>query len=70
VFYILKENRTYDQILGDDSRGNGDPKYTQFGKKITPNIHALANEYVLLDNYYAPSLNSADGHHRTIWKKS
>jgi YVTN family beta-propeller protein len=62
VFYILKENRTYDQILGDDSRGNGDPKYTQFGKKITPNIHALANEYVLLDNYYAPSLNSADGH--------
>jgi YVTN family beta-propeller protein len=62
VFYILKENRTYDQILGDDARGNGDRKYTQFGKKVTPNIHALANQYALLDNYYAPSLNSADGH--------
>lgn len=62
VFYILKENRTYDQILGDDARGNGDPKYTQFGKKVTPNLHALEQQFVLLDNYYAPSLNSADGH--------
>jgi YVTN family beta-propeller protein len=62
VFYILKENRTYDQILGDEKGGNGDPKYTQFGKKITPNLHALEEQFVLLDNYYAPSLNSADGH--------
>jgi hypothetical protein len=62
VFYILKENRTYDQILGDEKRGNGDPNYTQFGKHITPNSHALENQFVLLDNYYAPSLNSADGH--------
>ncbi len=62
VFYILKENRTYDQILGDEKGGNGDPKYTQFGKKVTPNLHALEEQFVLLDNYYAPSLNSADGH--------
>jgi YVTN family beta-propeller protein len=62
VFYILKENRTYDQVLGDEKHGNGDPSYTQFGKHITPNSHALEQQFVLLDNFYAPSLNSADGH--------
>ena len=62
VFYILKENRTYDQVLGDEKNGNGHPSYTQFGKKITPNSHALEEQFVLLDNFYAPSLNSADGH--------
>jgi hypothetical protein len=62
VFYIIKENRTYDQIMGDDRRGNGDPSLTQFGAQVTPNSHQIANNFVLLDNFYAPSLNSADGH--------
>jgi hypothetical protein len=62
VFYIIKENRTYDQIMGDDRRGNGDPNFTQFGAQVTPNSHQIANDFVLLDNFYAPSLNSADGH--------
>jgi YVTN family beta-propeller protein len=62
VFYIVKENRTYDQIVGDEKRGNGDPRFTQFGKHVTPNSHALEQQFVLLDNFYAPSLNSADGH--------
>jgi phospholipase C len=62
VFYIIKENRTYDQIMGDDRRGNGDPRFTQYGQQVTPNSHRLADDFVLLDNFYAPSLNSADGH--------
>ena len=62
VFYIIKENRTYDQVLGDEKHGNGNPNYTQFGKHVTPNSHALEEQFVLLDNFYAPSLNSADGH--------
>ena len=52
VFLIVKENRTYDQVLGDDPRGNGDPSLAQFGDKITPNIHALANTFPLIDNLY------------------
>lgn len=62
VFYIIRENRTYDQILGDMPQGNGDPSLVQFGRKATPNAHALAEQFGLLDNVYASGLNSADGH--------
>ena len=62
VVYIIKENRTYDQVLGDMPKGNGDPSLVMFGKEITPNQHALADQYVLLDNFYASGGNSADGH--------
>lgn len=62
VFYILKENRTYDQVLGDIPEGNGDKNLCLFGEKITPNLHALAREFVLLDNFYADGEVSADGH--------
>ncbi|MDE2126694.1 MAG: hypothetical protein KGJ62_08895 [Armatimonadetes bacterium] len=61
VIYIIKENRTYDQVLGDDPRGNGDPSLTLFGKKTTPNQHALADRFVLLDNFYCAGEVSADG---------
>ena len=66
VFYIVKENRTYDQILGDVSAGNGDTSLALFGGKITPNQHALANEFVLLDNFYVDGEVSADGHNWTL----
>ena len=66
VFYIIKENRTYDQVLGDMPEGNGDPSLTLFGEKITPNQHALAREFVLLDNFYVNGEVSADGHHWTM----
>jgi len=62
VFYIVKENRTYDQILGDIPQGNGDTSLVLFGEKVTPNLHALAREFVLLDNFYADGEVSADGH--------
>jgi len=62
VFYIIKENRTYDQVLGDLGRGNGDPSLTQFGQKVTPNLHQLANSFPLLDNFYTSSIQSASGH--------
>ncbi|MDE0960106.1 MAG: bifunctional YncE family protein/alkaline phosphatase family protein, partial [Planctomycetota bacterium] len=62
VIYIIKENRTYDQVFGDIERGNGDPSLCIFGEEITPNHHALANEFVLLDNYYCNGVNSSDGH--------
>lgn len=62
VFYIIKENRTYDQVLGDIKKGNGDPSICLFGEKITPNLHALANDFVLLDNFYVNAEVSADGH--------
>ncbi|MBI4891502.1 MAG: hypothetical protein HY821_12820, partial [Acidobacteria bacterium] len=62
VVYIVKENRTYDQVLGDLPRGNGDPSLTMFGEKVTPNQHKLARDFVLLDNFYATGGNSADGH--------
>jgi YVTN family beta-propeller protein len=61
VIYIIKENRTYDQILGDDARGNGDPSIVLFGKNVTPNEHALADRFVLLDNCYACGEVSGDG---------
>ncbi|MBX9779554.1 MAG: bifunctional YncE family protein/alkaline phosphatase family protein [Chitinophagaceae bacterium] len=62
VFYIIKENRTYDQVLGDMKEGNGDPRLVLFGENITPNQHALAREFVLLDNFYVDGEVSADGH--------
>ena len=62
VFYIIKENRTYDQVLGDMPEGNGDPGLVLFGENITPNQHALAREFVLLDNFYVDGEVSADGH--------
>jgi len=63
VFYIIKENRTYDQVLGDMPEGNGDTSLCLFGEKITPNEHALSREFVLLDNFYVNAEVSADGHH-------
>ncbi len=62
VFYIIKENRTYDQVLGDVKEGNGDSSLVLFGEKITPNQHKLAKEFVLLDNFYCDGEVSADGH--------
>ncbi|MBC6991891.1 bifunctional YncE family protein/alkaline phosphatase family protein [Hymenobacter sp. BT491] len=62
VFYIIKENRTYDQVLGDMPEGNGDKRLCLFGEDVTPNHHALAREFVLLDNFYADAEVSADGH--------
>jgi DNA-binding beta-propeller fold protein YncE len=62
VFYIIKENRTYDQVLGDMKEGNGDSSLCLFGEKITPNLHALAKEFVLLDNFYVDAEVSSDGH--------
>ncbi len=62
VIYIIKENRTYDQVLGDIEEGNGDPSLTLFGEDVTPNQHKLAKEFVLLDNLYADAEVSADGH--------
>lgn len=62
VFYVIKENRTYDQVLGDMKQGNGDTSLVLFGEKITPNLHAVARQYVLLDNLYADGEVSADGH--------
>jgi YVTN family beta-propeller protein len=66
VFYIVKENRTYDQVLGDIPEGNGDPNLVLFGEKITPNQHTIAREFVLLDNFYVNGEVSADGHSWTM----
>jgi YVTN family beta-propeller protein len=62
VFYVIKENRTYDQVLGDMEKGNGDTSLVLFGKNITPNQHNLASQFVLLDNFYVDAEVSADGH--------
>ncbi len=62
VIYIIKENRTYDQVFGDLPQGNGDPTLCIFGREVTPNHHALAEQFVLLDNYYCNGVLSADGH--------
>jgi len=62
VIYVIKENRTYDQVFGDITQGNGDPKLCIFGEEITPNHHKLAKEFVLLDNFYCSGVLSADGH--------
>ena len=66
IFYIIKENRTYDQVLGDMPEGNGDPNLVLFGENITPNHHAIAREFVLLDNFYVNGEVSADGHNWTM----
>jgi YVTN family beta-propeller protein len=66
VFYILKENRTYDQVFGDMKEGNGDSTLCLFGEKYTPNQHKLAREYVLLDNFYVDAEVSADGHNWSL----
>jgi YVTN family beta-propeller protein len=65
VFFIVRENRTYDQVLGDLGRGNGDPELTLFGDTITPNAHELARQFVTLDNYFADGEISVLGHSYT-----
>jgi YVTN family beta-propeller protein len=62
VFLLVKENRTYDQVYGDMTQGNGDPNLAQFGAKVTPNQHALATQFGLYDNVYDVGTNSAEGH--------
>lgn len=63
VFFIIKENRTYDQVLSDIPKGERDPKLLHYGRDVTPNHHALAERYVLLDNFYTSGAISFDGHH-------
>ncbi len=62
IFYVIKENRTYDQVLADLKEGNGDTTLLLFGRNITPNQHALSESFVLLDNFYVNAEVSADGH--------
>jgi YVTN family beta-propeller protein len=62
IIYVIKENRTYDQVFGDLPRGNGDPRLTIFGRQVTPNQHALAEQFVILDNLYCDGEVSVDGH--------
>ena len=64
--YVIKENRTYDQVFGDMPEGNGEPSLCLFPEEVTPNHHALAREFVLLDNFYVESEVSADGHEWTM----
>ena len=64
--YIIKENRTYDQVFGDLPQGNGEPSLCLFPESVTPNHHALAREFVLLDNFYVDGEVSADGHEWTM----
>jgi YVTN family beta-propeller protein len=65
VIYIIKENRTYDQVFGDLNQGNGDTSLVMFGREVTPNHHKLAETFVLLDNFYCSGVLSADGHQWT-----
>jgi YVTN family beta-propeller protein len=65
VLYIIKENRTYDQVFGDMKEGNGDPNLVLFGEEVTPNHHALARQFTLFDNFYCSGVLSADGHYWT-----
>uniref|UniRef100_UPI0032174A0F bifunctional YncE family protein/alkaline phosphatase family protein n=1 Tax=uncultured Draconibacterium sp. TaxID=1573823 RepID=UPI0032174A0F len=65
VVYIIKENRTYDQVFGDIPQGRGDTSLVHFGYEITPNHHKLAETFVLMDNYYCSGVLSADGHQWT-----
>jgi YVTN family beta-propeller protein len=62
VIYIIKENRTYDQVLGDMPEGNGDARYTLFGEQVSPNQHAMARQFTLIDNLYHNAEVSATGH--------
>jgi hypothetical protein len=65
-FYVIKENRTYDQVLGDMKEGNGDTNLCLFPEEVSPNHHQLAHEFVLFDNFYADAEVSADGHEWTM----
>ena len=65
VLYIIKENRTYDQVLGDMPQGNGAPSLCTYGDSITPNQHQVARDFLLLDNYYVSGKSSAEGHQWT-----
>ncbi|HBE39899.1 MAG TPA: hypothetical protein DDW27_01590 [Bacteroidales bacterium] len=65
VVYIIKENRTYDQVFGDMPQGDGDTSLVEFGRDVTPNHHLLAETFVLLDNFYCSGILSADGHQWT-----
>jgi YVTN family beta-propeller protein len=65
VIYIIKENRTYDQVFSDMVKGDGDTSLLEFGREITPNHHLLAETFVLLDNFYCSGVLSADGHQWT-----
>lgn len=65
VLYIIKENRTYDQVLGDMKKGDGDSTLTVYGKNVTPNMHQISDQYVLLDNFHASGKCSAEGHQWT-----
>ena len=67
VIYIIKENRTYDQIFGDLGAGNGDPSLTMYGEDITPNLHKLARQFGVLDNFYDSGEVSGDGH---VWSNA
>ncbi|QEM08530.1 bifunctional YncE family protein/alkaline phosphatase family protein [Mucilaginibacter rubeus] len=62
VVYIIRENKKFDQELGDFGKGNCDPKLVEYSKQVTPNAHSLAEQFVLLDNYYCNGINSSDGH--------
>jgi YVTN family beta-propeller protein len=62
VIYIIKENRTYDQVFGDMKEGNGESRLALFGEEVTPNHHALARQFTLFDNFYCSGVLSADGH--------
>ena len=62
VVYIVRENRTYDQVLGDIGKGASDSSLVQYGRDVTPNAHAIAEQFVLLDHFFATGGNSADGH--------
>lgn len=66
VFYVIKENRTYDQVLGDMKEGNGDSSLVLFGEHVTPNLHNIARQFVLLDNFYVNAEVSCDGHNWTM----
>ncbi len=67
IIYIIKENRTYDQILGDESAANGDPALTMYGRSVTPNEHRLAEQFGILDNFYDSAEVSGDGH---VWSNA
>jgi hypothetical protein len=65
VIYVIRENRSYDQILGDVKEGNGDPNLVMFGADVTPNVHALVRQFTLFDNFYCSGSLSATGHQWT-----
>jgi DNA-binding beta-propeller fold protein YncE len=67
IIYIIKENRTYDQILGDESAADGDPKLTMYGRSTTPNEHKLAEQFGILDDFYDSAEVSGDGH---VWSNA